>query len=267
MSTNLDRFKTELKRHIDTGQELDLAIKYECFPEKVEAQIKKQCGEKTGTIIKEILRFKEKYQPWYSEALALVRQLLPDRVTDFIRHYEKPKGRENITFENYRIDDYLQGVHVTRYNETVVGTEAAIPHFEQQLAIVQAAQARFDSSLFEIRQLVQADLLDSELAAAEELAKNKFVRAAGALAGVVLEKHLAQVCQDRKLSVAKKNPTISDFNESLKTAGAIDVPQWRFIQHLADIRNLCDHARKPDPTPEQVVDLLDGVKKIAKTVY
>ena len=133
--------------------------------------------------------------------------------------------------------------------------------------MLKAAKARFESSLYEIRQLVQADLLDSELEAAEVLAKHKFTRAAGALAGVVLERHLAQVCADRKLPTGKKNPTIADFNETLKAGGAIDLPQWRFIQHLADIRNLCDHSRTPEPTADQVTDLLAGAKKVTKTVY
>ena len=267
MSTNLDRFKDDLKKLIHTGHRLQLAMKHECFPEKIEDFLKKELGEKTDEFIKELPRFSEKYQRWYSEAIALLRQLLPDRVPDFIRHYEKPKGRKDITNENYRIEDYLQGLNLTRGMEKIVGPDAAIPHIQQQLAIVEAAQARFDSSLFDIRQLVQADLLDSELVAAEELAKHKFLRAAGAVAGVVLERHLAQVCKDHQLTILKKNPTISDFNESLKAAEVIDVPQWRFIQHLADIRNLCDHGRKPDPTPEQVSDLLAGVKKITKTVY
>jgi hypothetical protein len=42
------------------------------------------------------------------------------------------------------------------------------------------------------------------------------LRAAGAVAGVVLEKHLRQVCDDHKITVAKKNPTIGDLNELLK---------------------------------------------------
>ena len=148
-----------------------------------------------------------------------------------------------------------------------MSTSAAIPQFQQQIAIVEAAAARFESSLFEIRQLVQADLLDSEIEAAEELAKYKFVRAAGALAGVVLERHLAQVCVDHQITAGKKNPTIADFNESLKAGGVIDLPQWRFIQHLADIRNLCDHGRTPEPTSDQATDLIAGVKKVTKTVY
>lgn len=151
--------------------------------------------------------------------------------------------------------------------QKVAGPDAAIPHFDQQLAIVEAAEARFESSLFEIRQLVQADLFDLDLAAADELAQHKFTRAAGALAGVVLEKHLSQVCEDHKIKLSKKKPTIADFNDALKTAGVSDIAVWRFVQHLADIRNKCDHARTPDPTTEEISDLLAGVKRIIKTLY
>lgn len=269
MATNLDRFKEDLDRLIKTGGRLEMAMQLECYPEEVEKQIRKQLGKKADEYIKDLPAFKSDYQTWYSEALAFLRQVLPDRVDDFSRHYEKPKPRKDITFENYRIEDYLQGLRVTRgwEKEVVVGPTAAVPHLTQQIAIIQAASKRFESSLFEIRQLVQADMFDSELEAAEALLRYKFVRAAGALAGVVLEHHLAQVCNDRNLAVGKKSPGISDFNETLKSEGVIEVPDWRFIQHLADIRNLCDHSRKPEPTVEQVADLIAGVKKIIKTVY
>jgi hypothetical protein len=246
-------------------------MRHECFPEQSEESIRKYHKEKTDEFIKSLPRVADDYQRWYSEALALLRQLLPDRVADFVRHYNAPSSRKNMTNETYRIEDYLQGLTVTTtqglYKEKVVGLDAAIPHLQQQVAILDAAEARFDSSLFEIRQLVQADLLDSELAAAEELSKHNYIRAAGAVAGVVLEKHLGQLCEDHKVTISKKNPTISVFNESLKAAAVIDLPQSRFIQHLADIRNLCDHAKKPDPTSEQIHDLIAGVKKITKTVY
>jgi hypothetical protein len=114
---------------------------------------------------------------------------------------------------------------------------------------------------------VQADLFDSELDAAEELAKKKFTQAAGALAGVVLEHHLAQVCENHKITITKKNPTISDLNDLLKAANVIETADWRFVQRLADIRNLCDHSKASDPTVEQVNDLIAGVKKMSKTLF
>jgi hypothetical protein len=194
---------------------------------------------------------------------------LPDRLADFVRHYEKPKPRKDISYENYRIEDYLQGLSITRgwEKKRVVGPDAAIPQFRQQLSILKSVARRFESSLFDIRQLVQADLFDSELDASSELLKNKFVRAAGALAGVVLEKHLAQVCQNRTIKVSKKNPGIADLNELLRTNTVVDKPQWRFIQHLADIRNLCDHDKKTEPTAAQVDDLIKGVQKVTKTIF
>lgn len=193
---------------------------------------------------------------------------MPDRLSDFVRLYEKPKSRKDIRYENYRIEDYFQGLTVTNtWNEKIVGPDAAIPHFRQQLAIEQAVKGRFESSLFDIRQLVQGDLFDSELEAAKELAKHKFIRAAGAVAGVVLERHLAQVCENHNVTISKKAPSISDLNNALKVGAVIDVPDWRFVQHLADIRNLCDHNKKLEPTAEQVDDLILGVTKVVKTLY
>ena len=145
--------------------------------------------------------------------------------------------------------------------------DAAISRFNQQLSIVKTIRERFRSSLFDIRQLAQADLFDSELEAAKELAKNKFIRAAGAVAGVVLERHLKEVCGNHDVTIRRKNPQISDLNESLKGADVVDIPQWRFIQHLGDLRNLCAHDKKPEPTMDQVEDLLAGVAKVTKTIF
>ena len=138
---------------------------------------------------------------------------------------------------------------------------------QQQVSILQSVERRFESSLFEIKQLVQADLFDSELEAAKELLKKRFVRAAGAVAGVVLEKHLGQVCENHKVDVTKKNPGISDFNDLLKRADVIDVPQWRAIQHLGDLRNLCDHDKKTEPSIEQLQELISGVEKTTKNLF
>jgi hypothetical protein len=269
MLSNLDRYKKDLAALIKKGHQLKNSIAYECEPQQFKAAAKKTFGDKADDFLKDLPSFDETYQSWYSEAVVLIRQLLPDRLTNFIGHYEKPKTRREITYENYRIEDCLQGLTVTRgyQKEKVVGPDAAIPHFRQQLSILKSVNARFESSLFDIRQLVQADLFDSELDAAQELARSKFIRSAGALAGVVLEKHLAQVCDNHNVKVTKKNPGISDLNDALKQADVIDVPVWRSIQLLGDIRNLCDHNKKIEPTIDQVNDLLDGTKKIIKSVF
>ena len=106
-----------------------------------------------------------------------------------------------------------------------------------------------------------------EIDAAAELAKKGFFRGAGAVAGVVLEGHLSQVCVKHNLKTRKKAPTINDFNQMLKDSSTIDTPMWRFIQHLGDLRNLCDHSKGREPTKEEVNDLISGVRRVIKTIF
>lgn len=49
-------------------------------------------------------------------------------------------------------------------------------------------------------------MMDSEIDSAKLLLKNGFLRAAGAICGVVLEKHFSTICQARGLKQSKKNP-------------------------------------------------------------
>lgn len=166
------------------------------------------------------------------------------------------------------MEDYLQNLTVTAsFGEKKVGPEAAINQFEQQLNILKSIKKRFESSLFDIRQLMQADLFDSEIDAARELNKKKFIRGAGAIVGVVLEKHLAEVLNNHDIKITKKNPSISDLNDKLKSAEVYDTPTWRKIQHLGDIRNLCDHNKEREPKKEEVDDLIIGVDAIIKTIF
>ena len=264
---NVDRYEKDLDSLLSKGAKLHSAIQHECSPQEFKRVAEESLGEKVEEYIQALPSFRDEYQSWYSEAKALIRQLLPDRLSDFTRYYEKPRSRKSITFENYTIEDYLQGLTVSRGTSTIVGPHAAIPCFYQQLSLVKSARGRFQSSLFDIRQLAQADLFDSELDAAKELAKNKFTRAAGALAGVVLERHLKEVSGNHGLTLRKKAPQISDLNDALKDANVIDIPQWRSIQHLGDLRNLCAHDKESDPTLDQIEDLLAGVAKVTKTIF
>ena len=214
-------------------------------------------------------KFRQRYQSWYSESLVIIKLLLPDRLDDFIRQYQKPKSRKTINYENYVIDDYLNKLILIRgkQEEKIVGLDAAISKFEQQLNIIKSAERKFESSLFNIRSIVQADLFNSEIEAAHELNKKGYTRAAGAIAGVVLEHHLLQVCQNHCVEIPKKNPTINDYNELLKSKEIIEIHDWRFIQRLGDLRNLCDHKKNTEPEKNQVEELIEGVDKVTKTIF
>ncbi|MDQ6432855.1 hypothetical protein RB623_02160 [Mesorhizobium sp. LHD-90] len=149
----------------------------------------------------------------------------------------------------------------------VVDGSAAIPEFEQQLNMIKAAKSTLGSTLMDMRSILQADLFDTEVESAEALAKAGYLRASGTICGVVIEKHLLHLCELHDIKISKKNPGISDLNQSLKDADVISIPQWRFIQHLADIRNLCDHAKGREPSKEEIADLVAGTEKVLKTIF
>lgn len=80
-------------------------------------------------------------------------------------------------------------------------------------------------------------------------------------------KNISTICDKRGIKPSKKNPCINDYNQLLKDEGIIDTPTWRKISYLADIRNLCDHNKREEPTKEQLKDLVDGTEKTIKTVF
>lgn len=269
MSSNIERYKKDLGRLISSGELLLEALSFTCNPERYKIEAKKVLREEAKQFLNRLPSFIETYQSWYSESLAVIKIVLPDRINDFVRLYDKPKVRKEITCANYVIEDCLQGLQVRRgfSGEKVVGPDAAIPLFKQQLSILKSVEKIFESSLFDIKQLVQADLFDSELDAARELNESGFHRGAGAMAGVILEAHLSQVCENRKIIVSKKNPSINDFNQILKNNNVIETSHWRFIQHLVDLRNLCDHDKQRGPKKEEIEELINGVEKITKTIF
>lgn len=267
MITNLEKYKKDLEDLIALGDKMLLDLRLRAEEDK--GGLNNEYQEKINKIPQ---AFEKNYQKWYTESFALIRQLVPERLGEFENLYKGESRRKVFNQMTYTIQDWLMGVRAIV--ENIITEEKAFNdlatatmRFQTQLEILKSVEARFESSLFDIKQLVQADLFDSELDAARELNKKGFVRGAGAVAGVVLESHLSQVCENHKTKVAKKNPSINDYNQLLKDNDVIETKDWRFIQHLADLRNLCDHKKKKEPTREDIEELINRVEKITKTIF
>lgn len=261
MESKYKLVKNELEELISKGQLLYHSML------KSQGKLSQEIIEKYENHNITLPNFIIEYDTWYSEALLVVKQIIPDRLDDFIKQYKNEK-RKNITSTTYGISDYLLAVEVTRGVYDIVANQAsAIPKMQNQCSILASSAKRFDSVLFDIQEVIQADIYDSELTAAKDLVIKGFMRGGGAITGVVLEKHLGHVCALHGLKPKKKNPSISDFNQTLKDSNIIDIAMWRFIQHLGDIRNLCDHSKERDPTKDDVLGLVEGVDKVIKTVF
>ena len=139
--------------------------------------------------------------------------------------------------------------------------------FQQQIAILQSAYSRIDSILSNITSVLRAELFDNEIEKARELLRVGYLRASGTMASVVLESHLSQVCKNHNITLTKKAPHISDYNDALKNNSIYDTPTWRLIQRYNDIRILCCHSKDREPKKEEVSELIDGVEKSIKTIF
>ena len=209
----------------------------------------------------------DKYQAWYSKALIIIKQFLPCRLDEFVGLYEYKGNRKTVTFDNFRISDvlleygYLSCVNLFGPRDL----RYCLNLFARQCSILMAARESLVNSWVEIRQVLQAELLDSEIDAARRLSKNGFPRAAGAIAGVVLEKYLNAVIVSHGLNMSKKSPGINDFARELKGESAIDIQTCRFIRSLGDLRDLCCNVK--DPQKGDVEELIVGVDRIVKTVF
>jgi len=259
MSTNLKKIRKDLEKLQTTGIRLQLGMMQNLGT--IDSVSNKE------EVLKKItpLDFNRNYEQWYSESFQVIKQLIPHRLDDFKMLYKNDK-RKNLEYLNYTVSDYLINVVRKIGEDIIVDSSAAYPKFIQQLDILNSAEKRLESSLFDIKQLMQVDLFDSELDSSRELLKKGFLRSAGAIAGVLIEKHLGQVVQNHNISITKKNPTIANYNELLKSNDVYDIPNWRFIQRLTDLRNLCDHFKDREPTKEEISELLDGTDKIMKTI-
>ena len=232
------KIKEEIKELIEMGGKICTAL----IPQKQGREI----------MYKDFNFFIINYELWYTKAYALVKQLIPDRITDFTSQYSNPKRKDT-----YFISDALRGA---------CGSWAMSCVF-QQVNMLKACLEKFDSRIYDIQTTLQADIFDSEIDSAKHLLKRGFLRAAGAVCGVLIEKHLAFVCKNRSIVIKKKNPAIADYNDALKENTVYETIEWRRIQRLGDIRNLCDHNKDREPTKDEVEELIAETERIIKTMF
>lgn len=237
--------KSEIDQLIKSGKKIYAALEYTS---------RKECAD--------LQFFLVNYEVWYTKALTVVKQITPDRVQDFTLLYSDPK-RKALDVGTYCISDALRAIkhYSDRYGPWTAGLCVL-----RQINMLEVCLERFDSKIFDIQTILQADIFDSELESAKHLLKMGFLRAAGAICGVILEKHFRGVCESRNLVIKKKNPTIADYNDALKDC-AYDTVEWRRIQRLGDIRNLCDHSKEREPTKDEVEELISGTERVTKMIY
>ena len=191
------------------------------------------------------------YNVWYSACLAFIEANLRSRLPELRSLHDGDKTKAGI------------GDHIAaRRGDPVLRSNLAAEGILQIKAMVASVPLYIETKLHDI-ELVVADTMTRDLLTeAEVLLKACYVRAAGALAGVMLERHLKMLCERQSPPISYPDKaTISKLNDLLKASSVYDGIEWRKVQLMGDIRNGCDHARTDEPRQEDVRDLIANVRK------
>jgi hypothetical protein len=187
------------------------------------------------------------YQQWYSATQAIIAKNQPDRLPELEKAYSSIKNS-------------LGGRHVTKDDQFRL-----MDLINAQFDLLAAVPSHLRFSIYDIELEAYSVLMDDEIEAASHLLSKGFLRPAGVLAGVVLERHLKNLLRKHTPPIKfRKNATLSSLNDLCKDS-IYDLVTWRKIQHLADLRNLCAHDKTREPTKDEVGELTSGVSAILRT--
>lgn len=115
--------------------------------------------------------------------------------------------------------------------------------------------------LTSIKNLIQADVFDSELEQAQELLSSGYKLAAAVIAGVVLETTLRDICFQNNLALGK----LDKMNADLAKAGIYNKLQQKRITALADIRNSAAHGKPEEFTDSDVTIMIRDIEQFLVT--
>jgi hypothetical protein len=131
--------------------------------------------------------------------------------------------------------------------------------FSRLKAVLLAAKEDYEGGyLHKIRNLIQADVFDSELEQAGELLASGYKTPAAVIAGIVLETSLRQMCQDNGLPTGK----LDKMNADLAKAGVYSKLVQKQITALADIRNNAAHGHDDQFIEGDVTNMIRDVRSL-----
>jgi hypothetical protein len=143
--------------------------------------------------------------------------------------------------------------------DRAVGGDTNYGIFSRLKAVLLAAKEDYEGGyLHKIRNLIQADVFDSELEQAGELLASGYKTPAAVIAGIVLETSLRQMCQDNGLPTGK----LDKMNADLAKAGVYSKLVQKQITALADIRNNAAHGHDDQFIEGDVTNMIRDVRSV-----
>jgi len=148
---------------------------------------------------------------------------------------------------------YGEFVRTTNYVLTFSTVDSA-------LGILRAAKEDYEHGyLFDVRQLIQAEVFDDFLEQAEHLIGAGYFQPAAVVVGCVLEDGLRKLCDKHGISQPDK-PKLDKMNADLAKQGVYNKLTQKQITAYADLRNKAAHGEWDQFADGDVSQMLAGVR-------
>ncbi len=261
-----EKIKRELGALIQKGMDI-FAASYRDYDKNILKNVDAEGEKKLKKIAEKMTDPKGEYYDWYHEACRVIRTFAPERLAEFERFYigdTTIKKVDDLNLITSGITHYLQEWVIVKGEEKTDFFDNFQSYFKAQRYILMAVVGNIDNKLSNLESDFQYGLSKSEIEVAKELQKNKHLREAGMIAGLVIELHLKNVAKNRNIKLPQ-NPQMKHYNEKLKNE-IDDATITKQIELCSIIRNKCAHAGGALPTDDEVNTIISIAEKIIATV-
>lgn len=135
------------------------------------------------------------------------------------------------------------------------------------VAVLKAAKDDYENGyLFNVRELVEAEVFDDFLEQAQQLFDKGYYQPAAVVAGAVLEDGLKKLCAKNGIVLAPK-ATMNPANDELAKQGTYNSLTQKKIMALADLRNKAAHGQWSEFTKKDVEEMIKNVRSFLEQHY
>lgn len=203
---------------------------------------------KSHTIEKKLVPkdFLLNYRKWYATGKAILENNADsDSIDEFISAYR------NIT-------STCQSQYLTQYLQLQI-----IDKMNYQLILLQSLPDYLDGQIYNLELNIASTIMGDELREAKVLFDKKFYRAAGALSGVILERHIKIWLNNSKPKIKfSEKATLGQLIKKAEENKIFDTSTILKLNYLNSIRIACDHDKKNEPKENEIKDLIDHTDKL-----
>ena len=255
--SDLEKIKNKIQLLINGSNEFINVLKENCYNLTYQKTVKEVQGgfnlDFNGVTVEmkylptEFFTF---YRKWFATSKAIIEANYDmESLNEFIQSY-------------VTISKICSNSHIS------ISSQAALENrIRHQIDILQSLPAYLDGKIYNLELSIANTLMGDELKEARLLHSKKFYRAAGALAGVVLERHL-------KFRFDNSNPKIkysekATLGQLIKKAvenNFFDETALLKLKYLNNIRIKCDHDKKDEPKEQEISDLINHTDRFVNFI-